>query len=102
MSIFPEPRQQFQFSLRQLMLWTMVVALYLGVIVFFQVDLILVAVLTVWLVVVGTLRIAFDRRIGCLVSVMVGVLLLGWFTWVGLLCGIVFGLIFFLIDSFSS
>jgi hypothetical protein len=68
------------------MLWTAVVALYLGIVEVLQVDLVFFAVLTVWFVIVGTLRIAFGRRIACLVSVLAGVVLS--------VCGIGFVLVY--------
>jgi hypothetical protein len=53
----------------------MVVAFVLGIIVVFQVDLIIFAVLTVWFVVVGILRIAFRPWVVCLLSVVAGALM---------------------------
>jgi hypothetical protein len=74
----PERRRLLQVSIRKLTLWTVVVALYLSIVTVFQVDLIIFAVLTVWFVVVGMLRVAFGRKVAGIVSVVAGAAIFGW------------------------
>jgi hypothetical protein len=55
----PSKRHRFQLSIRKLMLWTVVVAIYLGILAMLKVPPINLAFFTLWLAVVGFLRTAF-------------------------------------------
>jgi hypothetical protein len=66
-------RRRFQFSLRKLLLWMIVVALYLGIFrKLAQLDRAAFAIFTVWSVVVVILRTAFGQRAACLFSILAG------------------------------
>ena len=67
-------RQRFQFSIRRLMLWTVVVAIYLGIVVALQLELSVFVGATVWFVIVGILRVA-NYDVAFLASVVAGVVL---------------------------
>jgi hypothetical protein len=66
------------------MLWTLVVALYLSIFEVIPLHPIGFTIFTVWLIVVGVLRMAFGRKVACLFSVVAGIYvgilraLLGW------------------------
>jgi hypothetical protein len=89
------------------MLWTVVVALYLGIVGVLQVDLSIFAVFTGWLIVVGVLRIAVGSKVAGVLSILAGlplcVFVLCQFEWFIFPCfiivfgGPVFGLVLFLI-----
>jgi hypothetical protein len=64
-------RRRFQFGLRKLLLWTAVVALYLGILSLVNFNACLSVSLTCYLILVGTLRVTFGRWGACVGSVAV-------------------------------
>jgi len=65
---------RFQFGSRRLLLWTAVVALYLGFLTEFVGDVLPCVVLTCWLVGIGVVRRG-NRLVAALCSAAVGILL---------------------------
>ena len=78
-----ETRRRFQFGLRKLLLWTVVLALYLGVARMLGMPPIALAVLTLWIAVVAGLRAAFGPVVAAIVSPAIGAVLGGWFEYTG-------------------
>jgi hypothetical protein len=70
-------RRKFQFSLRKLMLWTVVVASYFGIFGLLEVHPVVSAILAAWVAVVGSLRITFGGRLACILSVVAGAVYFG-------------------------
>lgn len=68
---------RFQFSLKRLLLWTVVVALGCGMLSTVQAESLDWLVLSPWLVTVFVVRWAFGGKWAAIVSVMIGVLLCG-------------------------
>ena len=63
------PTSRFQFSIRKLLLWTVVVALYLGLCKWVEMDLQLFLLLTSWLVVVTIARLIWNVRAAVIATV---------------------------------
>jgi hypothetical protein len=74
----PPTRRRFQFGLRKLMLWTVVVAVFLGIFEMFGFGWIGCVLAACWLAVVGLLRGTAGGRAACLVSIVIGTVLIGW------------------------
>ena len=68
----PRPeRRRFQFGLRKLLLWTGVVAVWFGVLTTLPLGLPLSTVLTLWVVVVGVVRVAIRPLAAALTSAVI-------------------------------
>ena len=68
-------RRRFQFSLRKLLLWTTVVALYLGSMKTLEFNSGLVAFITFWVAVVGGVRWSLGVKAAAIASFVIGTLL---------------------------
>jgi len=69
-------RRRFQFGLRKLLLWTAVVALLLGVAATFGEE---AWISAGWIIVVGIVRVAFGPKVGGVLSVAAGMILVAAF-----------------------
>jgi hypothetical protein len=68
-------KRRLQFSLRRLMLWTAIIALYLGIVGAIQVGPLVSTVLVVYVVFVVVIRMAFGQKLACVSSVVIAGLL---------------------------
>ena len=67
----PRPKIRLQFSLRKLLLWTAVVAIWLGVLTTLPLGPPLSTTLTLWAVVVGVVRVAIRPLAAAFTSVVI-------------------------------
>lgn len=76
----PPTGRRFQFGLRKLLLWTAVVAMFLGLLGMIEVALSTLLILTSWATIVGVARAIFNTEVAGLMSVAIGVVLGVWLT----------------------
>ena len=70
-------RRRFQFGLRKLLLWTVALSVYLGILRMLQCHPVLVVVLTCWVGAVAVVRVAIGWKWAAVVSAVGGAILLG-------------------------
>jgi hypothetical protein len=80
-------RRRFQFGVRRLLLWTVVIAVYLSVVKWLRMDLMLFAVLTAWLGIVAGVKARFGSMAAFVVSILAGAVVGGWEAYVTFLAG---------------